>query len=165
MKCVRCKKKEGVIIIPSLEKKACNNCYSQIIEKRFNKTIKKIYTNLRNARLTVRRPSDEILKHLLIKRGVTLGKGVKIGTHTLDDLSISIIKSLNSGKDQIIKEPSPLEGISEEELKQYAKINKLKFDGNKRTGEDKKLHDFLIKINDRRPGVMYSIKDFIKKII
>jgi len=164
MKCFKCKSKIGVVNVPSLEKKACNNCFVRIIEKRFNKTVKAL--NLTDVRLRLSRPSDHVLLYLLNKRGlkVKVGKKSNINQSTLDDIAVSILKSFFTGKDLTIKGKALLEGISESELINYARINGLKFKGNPRQGENKRLHELLMKVNKRRPGVMYSLRDFIKKL-
>jgi hypothetical protein len=78
---------------------------------------------------------------------------------------VAIVKSFFTGKDLLIKARSLLESISEWELKEYSRIEGLSFKENPRKGQDKKVHDFIKELEKRRPGVMYSIKDFIKKLL
>ena len=162
MKCFKCKSRQGLVRVPSLEKKACNQCFKRIIEKRFGKAVK----GLTEVKIKLERPSDKVLKHLFEKRGIKVLVSKKPGVNqsTLDDICISILKSFFSGKDVAIKKPSPLEGISEAELADYARIEGLKFKSNPRKGRDKELYNFLMELDKRRPGVMYSIRDFMKKL-
>lgn len=169
MKCANCNRK-GKYKIPSLEKLACSTCFNAIIEKRFSRTLKKYYPNIKELNIELKRPSDKILLYLLEKKAkkainLKIKKGKKImSQHTLDDLSVSVIQSFITGKNMIIQEHSLLEEISETELKDYAIINKLSFRKNPRKGKDKLAHDLIKKIEKRRPGVMYSIKSYKDKI-
>jgi len=150
--------------VPSLEKKACNKCFKKIIEKRFSKVVNELGIN--KALIKDERPSDELLKFLFEKKGVEVRFAQKsnVNQSTLDDIAVSVLKSFFSGKDLVIKDRSPLEGISEKELIDYACLVGINFKGNPRSGEDKRAHDFIMKLDERRPGVMYSFRDFIKKL-
>jgi len=162
MKCFKCKKRFGKVVVPSLEKKACDLCFCQIIEKRVNKVVKSLGVN--QIKLRLERPSDHVLKHLLSKRwSVKIGKP-NINQSTLDDIAVSVLKSFFLGRDVSIKSPAPLEGVSESELSDYARIQGIEFKGNPRIGEDKRAHDFILKLDERRPGVMYSMRDFLKNL-
>lgn len=170
MKCYKCGYHKARVRVPSLEKKACDECFKQIIEKRFNKTVRGM--GLSEVIIKLERPSDKVLLHLFKKRAVRVRElSVKsssnessINQSTLDDICVSVLKSFFKGEDYVIKEESPLESISEYELKEYARIEGLDFNGNQRQGEEERIHEFIMKLDERRPGVMYSIKDFMKKL-
>jgi len=161
MKCYRCGRHEGTIIVPSLERKACAKCFAEIIERRFRKTLRDL--RIKSARVIIKRPSDEVLAYLLSRTNVKPAGRVK--QFTLDDLAVSILKSFLTGRDCVLKGRSPLESISEKELITYSRINKLAFKGNPRTGIELHAHELLMKLDQRRPGVMFSLRDFMKKII
>ncbi len=158
MKCFKCGK-EGNYKIPSLCKVACSSCFSQIIEKRVKKSLTK-----KPISVVLKRPSDYVLKYILSKLGAYSPDGFKVPQYTLDDYCISIIRSFDKGKDFLLEGDSPLKDISEDELITYSQINKLDFKGNPRNDEDKKYHSFLLEIEKRRSGAMYSISKFIRKL-
>ncbi|MBD3312653.1 hypothetical protein GF352_04345 [archaeon] len=170
MKCYKCGSRKARVRVPSLEKKACDECFKQIIEKRFNRTVRGM--NLKEVIVKLGRPSDKVLLHLFKKRAARVRelsvksskKESSINQSTLDDICVSVLKSFFKGEDCLIKEESPLESISEYELIEYAQIEGLAFNGNPRTGEEERIHEFIMELDERRPGVMYSIKDFMKKL-
>ncbi|MFA5406464.1 MAG: hypothetical protein WC307_03865 [Candidatus Nanoarchaeia archaeon] len=165
MKCFNCAKKEAIITVPSLQRKACGDCFSRIIEKRFKKTFRDF--KLKKVKVSNNRPSDKILLHLLKKingLNIIISDRPSIKQFTLDDLSVSILKSFLNNKNEVLKGTSPFGRISEQELIDYAKVNNLKFKGNQRKGEDKRVHELIMKLSQRRPGVMFSLCDFIKKL-
>ncbi len=162
MKCFKCRKNEGTILLPSLQKKACPGCFGRIIEKRFSKKIREM--GIREAKLTMTRPSDKVLAYLFRKKGMRTDSGKRINQETLDDKAVNALKSFFLNRNFYNYEKSPLESISEEELAAYAKINNLEFRENPRSGEDKRIHDLLIELEKRRPGVMHSIRAFLEKL-
>ncbi len=165
MKCFKCKSKKGTILLPSLNKLACERCFVRIIEKRFSKTIKELGFK-DNIKIALMKPSDEVLVYLFKKKGFSveiINKPV-INQLTLDELAINIIKSFNDNSKKIIDIKSPFESISEKELIDYSKIEGLSFKGNNYSGADKVIYDFLMNFDKRRSGVLYSVKNFIKAI-
>lgn len=170
MKCFKCGNKEGRVRVPSLEKKACDQCFKQIIERRFNRAVRKL--GLEEVIVKLERPSDRVLLHLLKKRAgrvrefkVKVNNESNVNQSTLDDLCVNILKSFFKDEEFVIEQPAPLGSISEYELREYARIEGLDFKGNPRGGEEELIHEFIMELDERRPGVMYSIKDFMKKLI
>jgi|GEM_PF-2750317 len=169
MKCVNCRQ-EGEVLLHSLGKLFCKQCFAEVIEQRVRRlaNTNKLFKQRINLRVRVSNSNDEVLYHIINKRfkHIKIIKSLKPSTpqHTLDELCIKVLKSLLQSKPLPSLGISLLESTEESELIEYAKIEGINYKPIKRTGIDKAIHSMLLSIKEKHPNALFNIRKIYRKL-
>ncbi len=179
MLCVKCKRRKGEILIKSLGKYACPECFKKIIFKRFSKaiTINKLIGKKERILVVIKNSNDYVLFYLMCllakkHKGLTVYsakkrvKGLRtLNQENLTDIAIRILTGFLKNKKELLKvKHGPLELLSDYDLETYARLVGLKYEPVKRRGFKADVLELLNKLEKTRIGILYSIKGLIEDI-
>ncbi len=179
MKCIKCKKNNGVILIKSLGRKACRNCFKKIVFKRFSKSItnNKLIGKKEKVLVIIKNSNDCVLFYLLCllaekHKGLTVYSnknkvaGLKnLNQENLTDISIRVLTGFFKGRKDLLKvRHSPLELLSDDDLMTYAGLTGLTYEPLVREGFSEDVHELIKNLEKVRSGLSYSIKGLIEDL-
>ncbi|MBR9691171.1 hypothetical protein GOV06_00120 [Candidatus Woesearchaeota archaeon] len=161
MKCYLCKGKAS--IKQQKGRSICNRCFCKLIEKRVRKysRINKLFK--KNDRILVlgnvsRYFLESMLKGLPVKLFFRKNNVNKVVVEwTMDDEVNEFMKALFLGKKMKKAKKNEiklLKVLTDDEVKKFAKIKKLKFKVNKR---DKDVQKFLDNVEKKHPNIKYNL--------
>ena len=141
----------------------CDRCFSRKIEKRVRKTIRIEKMFSKGDKIIVKDAVckfllNSILKDLSVKFG-SIGKMVL--ANSLDDEIADFLSVFFGGKIKKFKGIKILKNVKDDELTEFARINKLKF---KPLAKDKKIMEFLDKIDSRYPNAKFNLSKNVKML-
>ena len=155
MKCHICGKKAR---IKEFENRyICDSCFSHKIEKRVRKLIRIEKLFSKNDRIFVKNAVckfllSSILKDLCVKFS---SAGKKVIPNSLDDELVDFLNVMFFNKKiKKVRGIKILKVVKDDELKEFARINKLKF---KPLKKDKKLVNFLDKLDLKYPNAKFNL--------
>ena len=169
MKCVNCKQ-EGEVLLHSLGKLFCKQCFAEVIEQRVRRlaNTNKLFKQGINLRVKISNSNDKVLYHIINKKfkHIKIMKSLKpsMPQYTLDELCIKVLKSLLQSKPLPVLGISLLESTEESELKDYAKIEGINYKPVKRSGTDKSIHSMLLSIKEEHPNALFNIRKIYRKL-
>jgi len=164
MKCHICSK--GARIKEFENRYICDRCFSRKIEKRVRKLIRIEKLFSRGDKIVVKDPIckfllENILKDLQVK---FVSKGKVVIPNSLDDELVEFLNSMFYNKK--VKKLSKkyvkiLKVVKDDELKEFARINKLKF---KPLRKDKKIMHLLDVLDLKYPNAKFNLFKNIKML-
>jgi hypothetical protein len=179
MTCVKCKKRKGVILIKSLGKKACKDCFKKIVFKRFSKSItnNKLIGKKEKILVLLRNSNDKVLLYLMEllakkHKGLTVYSGMKkigglkvLNQENLTDIAIRVLAGFLKNKKELLDvKHGPLELLSDYDLETYAGIIGITYAPVKRKGFKKDVLLLIKNLEETRKGLSYSIKGLIEDL-
>lgn len=179
MKCIKCKKKKGIILIKSLGKRTCNECFKKIVFKRFSKaiTINKLIGKKERVLVIIKNSNDYVLLYLLNllarkHKGLSVYsnknrvKGLRVlNQENLTDIAIRVLTGFLKNKKELLRvEHGPLELLSDHDLMTYAGLIDLDYTPVKRKGFRHDVNELIKNLEGARKGLSYSVKGLIEDI-
>jgi hypothetical protein len=138
------------------QQQLCASCFVRYFEKKVLYTIRKYQMPI-----ILIKKSDLNSKIInLIIENLPERKG-NLSSDNLDDISLGILNEMMNGNSKNLKKflPSnqPLYFLSNKEIMLYAKIKKIAGKTRKLTAKEKKINDFIIKIEEKNPDIRQNI--------